>query len=443
MSEEPISLSAQLNRDCLAPSLDRGAFRARLDEETGVRGLYRRLLLRQPGLFAEVPVFLERSELDRIHALVRAAELVAALEPFQREALCDAPPIARRRFGPRGVFFGYDFHLGAGGPQLIEINTNAGGAFLSSLLARSQRAPCDLIGQREIGGADASRLDLTFVAMFREEWKSQRGDAPLRTIAIVDERPDEQMLYADFLLCQGVLRRAGYDARVIAPEALVERDGALFDGETEIDLVYNRLTDFYLESEPSGALRRAYLAGGVVVTPHPYAHALYADKRRLALLSDGAWLAKQGVAIEVIEALLTGVPTTEVLDASSRERLFRERSSLFFKPRSGFGSQAVHRGDELSATTWEELRDGEHVAQRLVPPSERTIALEGEPVTLKLDVRAYAYAGEVDLVIARLYQGPATNLRTVGGGFAPIYVDRGAGGERPSTCSEACGRGRE
>jgi hypothetical protein len=37
---------------------------------------------------------------------------------------------------------GYDFHVGAQGPRLIEINTNAGGAFLNALLARAQRACC-------------------------------------------------------------------------------------------------------------------------------------------------------------------------------------------------------------------------------------------------------------------------------------------------------------
>ena len=34
---------------------------------------------------------------------------------------------------------GYDFHLGSDGPQLIEVNTNAGGAFLNVLLARAQK----------------------------------------------------------------------------------------------------------------------------------------------------------------------------------------------------------------------------------------------------------------------------------------------------------------
>ncbi len=40
---------------------------------------------------------------------------------------------------------------------------------------------------------------------------------------------------------------------------------------------------------------------------------------------------------------------------------------------------------------------------------------------MKFDLRAYAYAGQVLWVAARLYQGQTTNFRTPGGGFAPVY----------------------
>ena len=40
----------------------------------------------------------------------------------------------------------------------------------------------------------------------------------------------------------------------------------------------------------------------------------------------------------------------------------------------------------------------------------------------KVDIRCYAYAGRVQLMAARLYQGQTTNFRTAGGGFAPVYT---------------------
>jgi hypothetical protein len=61
-----------------------------------------------------------------------------------------------------------------------------------------------------------------------------------------------------------------------------------------IDLVYNRLADFSLYMPSSAALREAYLENAVVVTPHPRAHVLYADKRNLALLTDPGHLTALG-----------------------------------------------------------------------------------------------------------------------------------------------------
>ncbi len=46
---------------------------------------------------------------------------------------------------------------------------------------------------------------------------------------------------------------------------------------------------------------------------------------------------------------------------------------------------------------------------------------------MKVDVRNYAYDGTVQLLAARLYQGQTTNFRTPGGGFAPVFWDRGKG----------------
>jgi hypothetical protein len=61
-------------------------------------------------------------------------------------------------------------------------------------------------------------------------------------------------------------------------------------------------------------------------------------------------------------------------------------------------------------------------AQTSVPPSERRVDVDGLYTDLKLDVRAYAYAGRIQLLAARLYQGRTTNFRTAGGGFAPLFV---------------------
>lgn len=183
----------------------------------------------------------------------------------------------------------------------------------------------------------------------------------------------------------------------------------------------NRLTDFMLEQAGSAALRTAYLANAIVLTPHPQAHALYANKRNLAILSDPGKLSELGVPPATQETLLAGIPRTEIVDAANADRLWSERRRLFFKPTAGFGSRATYRGDKVTKRVWEEILAGDYVAQSVVMPSERVIGPDEASQRLKFDVRAYAYDSTVQWIAARLYQGQTTNFRTPGGCFAPVY----------------------
>jgi hypothetical protein len=117
------------------------------------------------------------------------------------------------------------------------------------------------------------------------------------------------------------------------------RDHAAIDG---IELL-NR--DCYCISLDEVALRRELEtdlgARGLfrpLLTPHPRAHALYADKR-----------------------------------------------NLFFKPATGYGGRAAYRGEKLTKRVWEEVLAGNYVAQAFVPPSERIIRDAASPLALKLD----------------------------------------------------------
>ncbi|MCD6042842.1 MAG: hypothetical protein K0R40_2445, partial [Burkholderiales bacterium] len=92
---------------------------------------------------------------------------------------------------------------------------------------------------------------------------------------------------------------------------------------------------------------------------------------------------------------------------------------LFFKPATGYGSKAAYRGEKLTRRVWMEILQGDYVAQDLVAPSERRT---GPERSMKVDIRNYVYAGAVQLLAARLYQGQTTNFRTEGGGFAPVLT---------------------
>lgn len=408
------------NSDCFCITLDKSALRGALQAQLQQPDLFELIEARCPHLFAANPVFVTVAHQERMAELVRVVTSAVALPAYREAVLASAPAIARHDPGGAiGVFFGYDFHVTEGRLGLIEINTNAGGAMLNVALARAQRACCAPL--HDMTPAAAAMED-AIVAMFRKEWELSRRSRPLRCIAIVDESPQDQYLYPDVLLFQDLFRRHGIEAIIADPSELSLHDGALRHGHATIDLVYNRLTDFSLEETANAVLREAYLQHEVVLTPHPQAHALYADKRNLALLSDDRQLQALGVPASSRDILLAGIPATELVDPAHAERLWSERRGLFFKPATGFGSRAAYRGDKLTRRVWQEILAGDYVAQAIVAPGERVISSESPPQTLKFDVRNYVYGGQVQWLAARLYQGQTTNFRTPGGGFAPVYI---------------------
>ena len=428
-----------LNAECYCLSLDREALRKAVEADAAAAGLHRLIAERCPHVFAALPVFLARRHVDAMAAVIEAVEDVVRMPAYREAALEAAPPIARHDPGTPGVFMGYDFHVGDEGPKLIEINTNSGGAMLNALLARAQRACCAEVGALVSGPIPPAELERRFFEMFAAEWQAGGRAGLPRRIAIVDEAPDQQYLYPEFLLFAQLFRRYGISAVVRSPAELVYADGALRDAEGPVDFVYNRLTDFYLEAGGNAALRDAYLSGAAVLSPHPRAHALYAIKSNLALLTDPARLRSWGVGEAAIDILQRGIARTEPLRPADAERLWTARRQLFFKPVAGYGSKAAYRGDKLTRRVWSEILAGNYVAQALVAPGERRT---GPHATFKVDIRNYVYAGEVQLLAARLYQGQTTNFRTSGGGFAPVLTTRGelsasAAGRSPATARRA------
>jgi hypothetical protein len=255
--------------------------------------------------------------------------------------------------------------------------------------------------------------------MFESEWRAAGRAGKPRRIAIVDDQPMQQYLHPEFLLAQRLLQRYGFEAHVADAHRLGFRaDRLVLDGEP-IDLVYNRLVDFALEQPEHEALRTAYLNTAAVVTPHPRAHALYADKRNLVVLTDEDRLRSWNVSEELL-AVLRGIPRTVLVTAENVEELWRTRKEWFFKPATGYGSKAVYRGAKLTRGVWADLVRGSYVAQRYAEPSGRVIRIDGAEQRRKVDVRLYVYNGQLLLSAARMYQGQATNFRTPGGGFAPL-----------------------
>ena len=375
-------------------------------------------LAERPHLFSDSIIEFSAAELAVLTDFVQAVTALIDLPAYQEAiAVRQGTTVAQQSLG---VCLGFDFHRTPDGPKLIEINTNAGGSLLVTLLNRAWGL-----------NQTADTAEQALVAMFKEEWQAWDAAHPLQTIAIVDESPEQQYLYPEFVRWQKLFEAQGIKTIICGPEALVcNSAGQLNYQGVGIDLVYNRMTDFSLTHHASGALTQCWQAQasgiktGTLITPHPVAHALWADKRNLDWLSDPERLASFGLNPGLIAQIVRCVPRTVPVLPMQAEHFWATRKSLFFKPQAGFGSRATYRGEKLTKRVFEEIVQGGYVAQDFVPPPELVIngASESEPVSLKYDLRVYAYNGQIQLLAARLYQGQTTNFRTPGGGFAPVRV---------------------
>lgn len=422
------AMAERLNAGCHCESLDYVRLTSELERIN--QGFNELVMAQRPHLFSSFMTFVGDQHVRQMAALITAIEQVVALPAYQAHVLAYAPDIACHQPGTRGVFMGYDFHVGRTGPQLIEINTNAGGALLNAVLARAQKACCDEIAALLPGDLANATPEQVFLDMFRAEWQAGHrlanadflADPLPRRIAIIDLEPTLQYLYPEFLLFQRLFAQADIEVIICDPTELSFHDNALWFGTKKIDMVYNRLTDFSLCQPASGALRAAYLADAAVITPHPRAHALYADKRNLVALSDTDLLTSWGVDEVTRRVLAGGIPHTERVTVERAADLWARRRQLFFKPATGYGAKAVYRGDKITKRVFDEVLAGDYVVQALVPPSQRTLQVVETPFELKIDLRNYAYAGHVQLIAARLWAGQTTNFRTPGGGFSPVLV---------------------
>ncbi|MFK3917552.1 hypothetical protein [Psychrobacter sp. NPDC078501] len=420
-NEKNDGLANRLNQECYCITLDRKALNTSLQDqlvETRNNPIGANELNK---LFSATPVFVPKTEIEAMERIVRAIESAAELPLYQEQVLSWAPEIAAFDPGPIGAFMGYDFHLGSDSPQLIEINTNAGGAFLNVALARAQKQCCHPSEQ----SADTTKMldgfEEAVTNMFIQEWQRQSATAMPNRIAIIDNDPKSQFMYLEFQLACRLLQAKGIDTVILDPSEINYVDGKLTAHGKPIDMIYNRLVDFAFENPNHAVLKSAYLEGAVVVTPNPHVHAIFANKRNLALLSDPQTLQSWGLDNDDAKCLERAVPTTKMVIKEDAAELWRTRGQLFFKPVAGYGSKGVYRGSKLTRRVFENILDEDYIAQTFIPATERSIKIDDVVTTKKVDIRLYTYAGQLLLTAGRIYQGQATNFRTPGGGFAPVF----------------------
>ena len=301
--------------------------------------------------------------------------------------------------GMPSVLMGYDFHLTPNGPQLIEINNNAGGLYVGD----SRWLPQPQIS--EMPGALKERLQ----SMFASSWGN---------MVVLDEDVESQFMYPEMVAYAGLLSGQGRQAKVVSPEDIrVGDDGALYVGEMRLDAIYNRHTDFYLESPGLSQIRQAYLSHQVVLTPNPRSYALLGDKGRMVDwwrpgLLDNCLPAQDVCFIRSI------VPETHMLSEIGSDHAWADRKSWVFKPAARHGGKGVLLGKAMSRKRLMQMDAAETVVQRYVAPS--VVNVGGSDY--KFDVRLFTHGEMLIAVAGRIWQGMVTNFRTPGSGWTSLDI---------------------
>ena len=358
---------------------------------------------------------LPKNIIEQMQNLITAVEKVITISNEKNNNSSNSSNI--RYDNLKGIFMGYDFHLQNNNenknitPKLIEINTNAGGAFLNLCLLNA-------IYKNDKNNV-ADKLANEFVAMFKNEFAIfSNNQKNLQTIAIVDENPSEQFLYPEFEICQKILAKNNIQTIISSPENFsIQNNNLYYNNSIKIDFVYNRLTDFYLRSNAkNNALLTAYQNDFAAISPNPKIYDLYANKNNLINLSNADFLDNLNIDNQSKNILLKHIPKILKVKNNDTEYLWKQRKNLFFKTAEGYGSKAVYRGDKLTKKVFAEIIESDaYLAQEIIPPSEHL--LKNINAVMKADFRCYCYNGKIQLVAARLYQGQTTNFRTENGGF--------------------------
>ena len=355
--------------------------------------------LLSPNIIAPDIVSLPASVLQTVDRFVKASFTLRELPAYQEYVTARTPEVAKFQPQNYSALMSYDFHLDENGsPRLIEINTNAAFSLILESLFSFHGLPAGAQFEKDI------------VSTFREELRLSR-DEELQSVAIVDDRPEQQKLYVEFLLYREQFRKNGIAAEILDTTAV---------GKSQAQLIYNRDTDFYFAEPRTQELKRRYLSGQNAVSPNPHEYALLADKDRLLDFTNIEML--QGFGLNAEQAKVLNQVTLKTFEVNKRspDEIWDERKKWFFKPRHSFGSKAVYRGSSMSRSVYQNILQGDYLAQEFVPPGIIELKRPAGVEKMKFDLRFYVYRDKIQLVGARLFQGQVTNFQDPGGGFAPV-----------------------
>ena len=341
------------------------------------------------------------------HLLTEAQEFVAASyklrenSQYQKFLQTDLQARGISDPGNKSILMSYDFHVDSENHlKLIEINTNA------SFLAMA----CEMYQMRGISNPIPGFQFSDLRTCIETEMNLQKKKIPEKfKVAIIDEEPEKQRLYIEFLVYQSHFQNWGWEPEI-----------ADYRKVPKCDFIYNRFTDFYLSGADSKDLRKNFLSKEICLSPNPFEYLLLADKQRMIDWNTDELWNRIGDQDRLRPIFKRNLPQAKDLNPNKVDEIWSERKKFFFKPKRAYGAKQSFRGGSISRKAFDEILTQDFIAQEFVPAPERKFMTPDGEQIFKFDLRFYAYQDQLQMVVARLYQGQVTNLRTPFGGFTPV-----------------------
>ncbi|MES2769956.1 MAG: hypothetical protein V4596_12495 [Bdellovibrionota bacterium] len=365
-----------------------------------------------PNLFSFQTVTMPQETFEKIKEFVQVAYHLRNNASYQKDILGQAPVHPNL-----SVLMSFDFHIVNGNPKLIEINTNASHFLTSKLM---EDFVCKTENRKSAFPNAIEKLKDSFL----NEWKLFSNQM-LKTISIVDEDPTMQRAYFEFLLYKKMFEQMGLSVSIDDAKELAWNSKELINSKKErVDFVYNRSTDFYFEESISQALQTAYESNASCISPQPQEYQLLADKKRLLDFGTAGFLEKY-LSTDEIKLFRSIVLEIVEVKKEDKEKLWSDRKKYFFKPKNSYGGKGAYKGESITHKTFDQvLEAGDYIAQEFAPPSTTPITDQvSHKVDAKYDLRFFVYNGEIQHAAVRTYIGQTTNFRTLGGGFAALFIE--------------------
>jgi hypothetical protein len=270
------------------------------------------------------------------------------------------------------------------------------------------------------------------------QWSGGSRGLPKPQIAILDWQ--EVPTRSEFELFVQYFGAQGLKAQIVDPRTVEYRDGALYDGDFRIDLIYKRvlITELIERCGPDGPIVQAVRNHDVCMV-NPFACKLLYKKASLAVLSDER---NTGLFNEAeTAAIREHIPWTRVVEERSTTYngmpvdlipfIQKYREQFVLKPNDDYGGRGIVLGWQTNAGGWEQaiqtaLETPHVVQERVAIPNEPYPSLVDGRLQIynrMLDTAPFVFHGEyTDGCLTRLSTDPLLNVSAGGGSTVPTFI---------------------